>query len=510
MASKAKRKPRSRLTLYEHARVLGPDGAPAGAAFAVADGVVVWTDTAGGSPPRCDRRIDLRGHVVSPGFVDAHAHLTSTGLMLDGLDLHGVGDAAGLARRLARLSDPHRFVWGYGWDDTAWPSPPHADGIERAARGHHVYLSRVDGHTALVSWRLFDAAGCGGHEGAERDDGGRPTGIVRRDAHHAARAFFFEHLPVSQIRAAHRRAADAAVAAGITTVHEMGGPLHGAGERDLDLLLQDRLPISVVCYYASDDLRVARTRGLRQIGGDWNADGSLGSRTAALSRPYADARGHRGFLYRDAGDLADYFEAATRAGLQAGVHCIGDAGCEAAVRGLERAARRTGLARIRALRHRLEHFEMSSRELIARAARLGAAFSVQPAFDAAWGGPDGMYARRAGRRRAAGMNDVAAMVATGAVVGFGSDSPVTPFDPLGGVAAAMRPSNPSHALAGAQAFHAATAGAAALAHEPVPAGRLAPGHRADFCVWESHPLASKRPRLAATVGRGRVVYGSLT
>ncbi|MCI0346633.1 MAG: amidohydrolase family protein, partial [Chloroflexi bacterium] len=306
---------------------------------------------------------------------------------------------------------------------------------------------------------------------------------------------------------AHRAAASAAARAGITTVHEMTGPVHGAGERGLDILLGQDLPVEVVVYYATDDVGIPRGRGLRTIGGDINVDGALGSRTAALRRPYTDARGHLGHLYRDADDCAAFFEEATRSGLQAGVHCIGDAACEAAVRGLERAARRTSLAAVRRLRHRLEHFEMASHDLFDRAARLGAGLSMQPAFDASWGGKERMYAARVGRRRAWSMNDFRTAPRSGCTVGFGSDSPVTPFDPLGGVRAAVQPANPTHAVPETAAFRAATIGAAALAREERIKGRLAAGYRADWVVWDGDP--SGRASVTATVVGGRIVAGGL-
>jgi predicted amidohydrolase YtcJ len=332
---------------------------------------------------------------------------------------------------------------------------------------------------------------------------------VRRDAHHAARAYALDNVPASALSAAHLAAARAAAASGITTVHEMSGPVHGAGERGLDILLKQKLPVDVVVYYASDDVGIPRSRGMRTIGGDLNVDGALGSRTAALTKPYADAHDHSGFLYRDAGDCAEFFEAATRAGLQGGVHCIGDAACEAAVRGLERAARRTSLAAVRRSRHRLEHFEMASGDLIRRAARLGAGLSMQPAFDSAWGGADGMYAKRLGSRRARPMNDVRTALRAGCVCGFGSDSPVTPFDPLGGIRAAVAPSNSRHAVPFAEAFRCATLGAAALARQERIKGRLASGYRADWVVWSADPSRSPRVGVAATVLGGRVASGAL-
>jgi hypothetical protein len=496
--------------LFSDGTHVGPDDRDGSIrSFIVRGDWIVWV----GARPvaRARRRVSLAGLVVTPGFVDAHVHLTATGLTMAGLDLSGVSGADGLARRLRDhvRKRPERFVWGGGWDDTTWPAPPRAALVDAVAAGRFVYLPRVDAHSALLSSGLLDAAGCARLEGADRDAGGRPTGIVRRDAHHAARKYFMDNVPAAALAEAHRLAAARAASVGITCVHEMTGPYHGAGERDLGLLLGGRLPVRVVVYYATDDVGAVIRRGLPRIGGDLNVDGALGSRTAALAAPYADVRGHRGHLYRDSSELADLFEASTRAGLQAGVHCIGEAACEAAVRGLERAARRVGVGAVRRMRHRLEHFEMSSKELIARAARVGAGLSLQPAFDAAWGGESGMYSKRVGRARARTMNDFRAMARSGAPLGFGSDSPVTPLDPIGAVRAAMRPRVASHAMTPAQALRAATVGAAGLARQEGTLGRVAAGYRADFVVWSANPLADDSARILATVVGGRVVYGDI-
>ena len=72
-----------------------------------------------------------------------------------------------------------------------------------------------------------------------------------------------------------------------------------------------------------------------------------------------------------------------------------------------------------------------------RLAELGMAVGVQPAFDAAWGGPAGMYARRLGPRRVKSMNPLADLWRRGVMMGGGSDANVTPLDPWHGIAAAV-------------------------------------------------------------------------
>ena len=71
---------------------------------------------------------------------------------------------------------------------------------------------------------------------------------------------------------------------------------------------------------------------------------------------------------------------------------------------------------------------MPTPEQVERAAMLGLAISVQPAFDAEWGHPGAMYEQRLGEERARAMNPFRTLMARGIVVGAGSDAPVTALE----------------------------------------------------------------------------------
>jgi predicted amidohydrolase YtcJ len=153
-------------------------------------------------------------------------------------------------------------------------------------------------------------------------------------------------------------------------------------------------------------------------------------------------------------------------------------------------------------------------EAVARLADLGLTASVQPAFDAAWGGPDGMYAARLGVERALRMNPFAALTAAAVPLAFGSDSPVTPFAPWEGVRAAVFPTRPEHRIDVRAAFAAHTRRAWEAARRPGE-GELAIGAPATLAVWDARPAApglpdlepgSPVPACLRTVVRGRVVY----
>src|SRR5204863_4579083 len=205
----------------------------------------------------------------------------------------------------------------------------------------------------------------------------------------------------------------------------------------VEVLLEHRqqLPVDVMVYVAEKDIPWIMDLGLETLGGDLSLDGSIGARTAATSAAYVDGEG-TGVLYEQDDELAQVFHNAHLGGLQVAVHAIGDQAIEQALRVWERVYRTLDSRRrrhFRARRHRIEHFEMPSADQIERAAALGLAISVQPAFDAEWGHPGAMYERRLGEERAAAMNPFGTLLARGLEVGAGSDSPVTALDPMYGL-----------------------------------------------------------------------------
>ena len=159
--------------------------------------------------------------------------------------------------------------------------------------------------------------------------------------------------------------------------------------------------------------------------------------------------------------MAEHILECTALGVQAGFHAIGDAATDQVVAAMRLAAERD--PRVLTAGHRVEHAELLSDP--AAFAEVGLTASVQPAFDATWGGPDGMYAQRLGGDRAARLNPLAALAAAGVPLALGSDSPVTPVGPWAAVRAASRP-----------AVRRARAQPAGRAHRALPR-RLAGGRR---------------------------------
>ncbi|WP_427017784.1 amidohydrolase [Pseudarthrobacter sp. P1] len=540
------------LTLYRNGSVYSAAD-PLATAMLVDGDTVAWVGGEHAATSLADARmqvVDLAGALVTPGFVDSHVHVTETGLALGSVDL-GVAATLGLALDLvaAAAAAAPGIVLGHGWDENNWPEgrPPTLAELERAAPGRMVYLSRVDVHSAVVS------AALAGHCGLAELDGWLGEGLVVREAHHGARAESRRLEPAERTRV-QRRALDAAAAAGYVAVAEMAAPHVGSAE-DLASLAAlsgaagsgaagSGAAVEVLPYWGQAVRSAEEARGVLAalgtpvlgLAGDLNIDGSIGSRSALLREPYADAPGTHGSSYLDVDAVADHLAAASELGLQAGFHLIGDGAMDIAVQGLERAAARVGLDKVRAAGHRFEHAEMADAAAIAALAAHSVTVSVQPVFDALWGGPDGLYERRLGAARGATLNPIAAYFSAGVPVCLGSDSPVTPLNPWASVRAALMHHRSDQRISARAAFIGHTRAGWRAAREGNPLmGQLVPGAPASYAIWEVEELmvqvADERvqswstdprartpllpaldtgsdPRTLATVHRGRELFAT--
>ncbi|AZG44439.1 amidohydrolase [Gordonia insulae] len=521
--------------------------APDATAMAVTDGTVVWvgSDDVGRALHPDAQITDLHGRFVAPGFVDSHVHLTSTGLGLAGLTLNDATDRSDCLRRVAEfaaVTDEGELIWGLGWDDSAWQGVDPDEGrypttseIDAVVGTLPVYLARIDEHSAVASTALRrlvpDLADAVGHH---------PEEPLVAEAHHLVRGAARQLVTAAQRTRAQRRALDLAAAHGVVAVHENGGP-DISGLDDFLSLADLEHPVEVRRYWGQAVETAEHARELLAISradalaGDLFIDGAIGSHTAWLTSPYTDEPGHTGISYLDYETIRDHIRACTEIGVQAGFHVIGDAATESVVAAFDELATQLGTPALARCVHRLEHAEMVSVAQAAVLARCGVVASMQPLFDAEWGGPGDLYEQRLGPERAAGLNNFAAHAREGLALSFSSDAPVTPIDPWSSIRAAVHHHQPRNAISARGAFAAATRGGwrAAGINDGLT-GTLVPGAPASYAVfdiddlvvagshasvqrWSTDPRSrvpalpdlapeARLPRCVRTVHRDRVVF----
>lgn len=491
-------------------------------AIVIADGRIAWLgdDRSALALDEPDaHHVDLEGALVCPGFVDAHVHVTSTGLVMTGLDLTGIRNRRSLLEAIATFAHTctDSVLLGHGWDDSTWPEdglPSQAE-LDDACGGRPMYLSRIDVHSALVSTALLSQV---------PDVNGLPGfgTAVSKEAHHLVRTHALASIDTAQRRRAQERVLEHARSRGIVALHENAGPTISS-EDDLSDLLRLAQAFEgprVIGYWAQlaqeGGIDRARSMGAHGVAGDLFVDGALGSRTACLCEPYRDQDSTSGARYLQASDIAHHIIEATRAGMQAGFHVIGDRACAAVIDGFLEAEATVGEGSLRAGRHRLEHAEMLSDRDIGVMSRLGIVASMQPMFDALWGGVGGMYEQRLGSPRSTRMNRFADLDSAQVPLAFSSDSPVTVMEPWLAVQAAVHHHTNSQRLPLAAAFAAHTRGGWQAMGDDT-AGVLEVGAPAHLALWDIDGIdmhaglpteALDSSRCLATLVDGRAIHSS--
>ncbi|HEV8264048.1 MAG TPA: amidohydrolase [Gemmatimonadales bacterium] len=434
-----------------NARVYTSDvNRPVAEALAVRGGRIAFVGSTRGAlalaGPRTER-LDLAGRTVIPGIVDAHAHLLGLGQALRTVNLVGTRSYDEVVARVverAKTARPGEWIRGRGWDQNDWADTrfPTHQALSRAVPNNPVYLTRVDGHAALVNAKALELANVtattadptGGR--FIRDSAGAPTGVLVD----AAQGVVGRVIP-PPTRAELREQTLAAIAEanrwGLTGIHDAGvGPEGiavyeelaregGGGRYSLRNYVMIRSNDSTLDAF----MRRGPQNGL--YGGRlWiraiklTADGALGSRGAALLEPYADDPGNTGLITTPSERIKSVAVRALKAGFQLNVHAIGDRANRMVLDQYQAALKEVPVADHR---FRIEHAQILHYQDIPRFAELDVIPSMQGSHQSSdmywvparigWSRADGAYAWRS-------------LLNTGVVIPNGSDFPVESVNPL--------------------------------------------------------------------------------
>lgn len=394
------------------------------------------------------RVIDAGGKTIIPGFNDAHVHFMETGSQLSAVDLRDAKTPAEFVARIKAFAaklPKGRWILGGKWDHENWtPNDlPTAALIDAATPDNPVFIDRLDGHMALANSLAMRLAGVskdtkdvdGGM--IVRDAAGNPSGVFKD----AAMNYFYGAIPApswdERIESA-QAATDHAASLGVTSVQDMSaGSDVGVYQ---ELLRQGKLKTRIYgCSTLTDYKRWVNT-GIHYAFGNamlrvgclkGYADGSLGSTTAWLFDPYLDDPGSTGLAGEDIPKTPELVLAADKAGLQINIHAIGDKANATILDIYEQTAKTNGE---RDRRFRIEHAQHLRQQDIPRFGRQKVVASMQPFHII----DDGRWAwKRLDEKRLKGTYAFRSLLDTGAVLAFGSDSPVAPLNPLFGVYGAV-------------------------------------------------------------------------
>ncbi len=282
--------------------------------------------------------LDLQKLPVYPGFIDSHCHFMKLGLSLQQVDLRGTRSFEEVINRVQDFAKnkEYKAIIGRGWDQNDWEdnSLPNKTELDSLYPDIPVALRRIDGHALLVNQKALDLAGITNMTivkgGTLIKDKNGLTGILVD----SPMSLVTSILPKPSIKEKTKALKDAEKIAfenGLTTVS-----IAGIDKDDIYLIdsLQKRGELDIRIYAMVSNnkenmdhflsIGPFRTEKLNVRSFKVYADGALGSRGAALKKPYSDLKSHKGEFItpKDSLEKLAYMLATTP--FQMNTHAIGD------------------------------------------------------------------------------------------------------------------------------------------------------------------------------------------
>ena len=484
--------------------------------------------------------IDLEGRFASPGLIDNHLHLISTGIVMGWLDARPSA-APTLAILLEEISKRAAttpkggWIRARGYDQVKLDTGKHPTrwDLDRAAPDHPVLLTRACGHVSVANSRALELGGVS--EATPVPDGGvigvtdgKLNGFLAENAQHLVTAAM-PPATTEDLISGIERGGQHLLSFGITSCMDAAvGQISGFAEIQAYEMakLAGRLPVRVWLTVMGDPevsivedcwraglLSGAGDDMLRMGGVKIFLDGSAGGRTAWMTKPYKGEPDNIGVQMLPDAQVEEMVKACHDRGYQMVCHAIGDGAIEQLITAYEKALDANPDAD---RRHRVEHCGYSSPEQEARMKAAGILPAPQMAFVHDFGDS---YISVLGEERGMRSYPIGTWMRMGLKPSTGSDSPVSSPDPFPNLHAMITRKtgkgtvmDASERLSNEEALQAYTEYGAYSQKAEAVKGRLIPGQWADVAVFDNDLLAASPEtilsgtRCLLTLLAGRVVH----
>lgn len=458
------------------------------------------------------------GSCIIPGFFDSHVHLVQSGLnklacnMSSCTSVKEILDV--LKNAKSEITEWGQIIRCIGIEEIKLEEKrmPTRWELDSVITDNIVWISSVEYHVSVfnsLGFRLLNLPF--NLEGIERDERGLPTGVLTGKANFLARKKMLGIISDKTRDEGIKIVLDEAIKNGVTTINAMeGGFLFH--DRDAEFINKNltAFPVDIELFYQTTDVEKVNNIGLNKIGGCIFLDGSFGARTAAITLPYEDMKNSNGNLFFSDYEIENFIDESISKGFYTTVHAIGDRAIGQILAAYRKVSEKHPYSRGRM---RIEHFEIPSIEQIKCAAELGVILSMQPTYEHYWGGEKGMYEVRLGRARTEQTNPFSTIISHGGIIAGGSDSDVTPINPMLGIYSAISHPNKSERISIFEALKMFTInGAIAIGQEYIK-GKLQIGYLGDLCILNKNILNGDESSfndisVVGTIKTGKIIYAS--
>lgn len=473
------------------------------------------------------QKIDLQGKPVYPGFIDAHCHFLGLGESILWADLVGTSSFEEVVERLdsykSRFS--HHWILGRGWDQNDWVDQnfPSNEKLNELFPDQPVYLSRIDGHAAIVNDYALELAGITCYteiKGGEiQKENQACTGVLVDNAMEIVSALIPE-MNKEDKKTAFQLSEKRCIESGLTSLHDAGmsykdilfiDSLHKTS--DLKIGIYAMFSDSEENYEYIANNKPIETSRLNANSFKFYADGALGSYGACLVKPYADKGSSSGFLLKSPEYFKSKAELLSDIGMQMNTHCIGDSANRVMLNIYADVLKGSNDRR-----WRIEHCQVVQKEDLNFFKEYNIIPSVQPLHatsDYPW------FLERLGKKRALSAYTNKEMLSQTGIIALGTDFPIETHNPLNTFYAAVFRKNllgkpisgiqPENALERIQALKGMTTWAAISSFQENEKGTLEVGKNADLVILDRDILKVKEEfvsnaKVAYTFIQGELLY----
>ncbi|MCB0473161.1 MAG: amidohydrolase, partial [Flavobacteriaceae bacterium] len=442
--------------------------------------------------------VDAGKKPIYPGFIDAHCHFVGYAQNLNEVNLVGTSSFEEVVERVSAFAQTNQSEWivGRGWDQNDWEVKefPTKEKLDSVFPDTPVAIRRIDGHALLANQAAIDLAGVtietpfSGGEIVKKND--KLTGIFIDNPMSLIEA----KIPKpsrTEAAAALKEAEAICFSYGLTTVDDAGlspntieliDSLQKNGDLKIRIYAMVSGNLKNINYYLQRG--ISETDRLHVCSFKLYADGALGSRGAALRKPYSDHPGHYGAMITPLDSLQYYAKRIADSDFQMNTHAIGDSANHFLLKTYEDA-----LSGKKNKRWRIEHAQVISPEDFKYFKDIIP--SVQPTHATS----DMYWAEdRLGPERIKGAYAYQELLDNYGLVALGTDFPVEQVSPfLTFYAAVARkdlnnyPENgfqPENGLSREETLKGMTIWAAYANFEENEKGSIEPGKMADFIILD--------------------------
>jgi predicted amidohydrolase YtcJ len=485
--------------------------------------------------------MDAKGHMVLPGFMDAHVHMIAGAAQLEGVylnDAKSVGDFQKVIKDYAAAHPDKKWIQGMGWVYSIFGKSnlPHKKLVDAVVSDRPVYLAAYDGHTALANSKALQVAGIT-RKTPDPPSGvivrdpatGEPTGVLKEAAEGLVAKFIPQPTREEELDRL-TRAIHYASSLGLTRLISAGADAERVELFDTirqkgDLTARFTMARFVEAPTSPDAVRILQENRAKYCD-DWIdagqakflLDGVIEAHTAAMLDPYENDPKNTGQLYFEPEKYKVSVIQLDRLDFPITTHAIGDRTIRLALDAYEAANKANGRTDAR---FRIEHIEDPSAQDIPRFGKLNVIAGMQPLHATPDRNTLESWAGSIGPRRAQRAFPWHSIRAGGAALSFGSDWPVVTLNPWPGLQMLLTRETPEGTPAGGwlpherltleEAIQGYTMGGAIAAKREKTEGSIEVGKLADLIVISQNlfkiaPNQIGKTKVMMTMVGGKVVY----